>query len=280
MCDRFATKCLFYNSRIGTNFRGIRRPMKNPTLIVSAVFAWFCTTDSALAQTVANPAPVSAEQTKKSPFSMVGQLIFRSGQSYYQGSGSVVYGKSVLTAAHNVWDPVNGWSTDVRFNRARSGADIASRTFANRLFVFGSYRTAAARYGQDSARSFASDLGGLRFNVAPAAGAFAGWRADPRLLTAGNPVLCLGYGAEFHSGNDLLSVRSTAGFFPVLGAFMESTSLTFEGGMSGGPILAEVAQDDFRIVGIIVAGSATPPAAGIRALDAAGAAFVSTYLRY
>jgi hypothetical protein len=254
--------------------------MKNPTLIVSAVLAWLCATGTAPAQTIGSPAPIGAEQTKKSPFSMIGQLVFRSGHSWYEGSGTVVYSKSVLTAAHNVWDPVNGWSTNVQFNRARSGAAIASRTFANRLYVFGSYRTVAARYGQDSARAFASDLGGLRFNVPPAAGAYAGWRADTRLLGPGSPVLCLGYGAEFHSGNDLLSVGSSTGFFPVLGAFLESTALTFEGGMSGGPILAEVAPDDFRIVGIVVAGSNTPPAGGIHALDAAGAAFVATYLRY
>ncbi len=263
--------------------------MKNPTLIVGAILAWLSTTGTVSAQSaanlatvqnVANPAPVAVEQTKKSPFSMIGQLIFRSGASYYQGSGTVVYAKSVLTAAHNVWDPVNGWSTNIQFSRARSGASVASRTYANRLYVFGSYRTVAAHYGQESARSFASDLGGLRFNVAPAAGAYAGWRADTRLLSAGSPVLCLGYGAEFHSGNDMLSVGSGAGFFPVLGAFMESTALTFEGGMSGGPILSQVAPDDFRIVGIVVAGSITPPAGGIRALDAAGAAFLATYLRY
>ena len=93
-------------------------------------------------------------------------------------------------------------------------------------------------------------------------------------------MLCLGYGAEFHSGDELLAVRSASGFIPVLGAFLESTALTFEGGMSGGPVLSEVAPDDFRVVGIVVAGSATPPAGGIRALDAAGAAFVATYLRY
>jgi len=254
--------------------------MKTPTLIASAVIASFCAADSANAQSVANPAPIGDAQTRKSPFSMIGQLIFRSGPSYYQGSGTVVYSKSVLTAAHNVWDPVNGWSTNVNFNRARSGASIASRTVANRLFVFGSYRTAAARYGQDSSRSFASDLGGLRFNVAPAGGAYAGWKADTGLLKAGSPVLCLGYGAELHSGNDLLSVGSASGFFPVAGAFLESTGLTFEGGMSGGPILSEVGPDDFRIVGIVVAGSITPPAGGIHALDAAGAAFVATYLRY
>ena len=254
--------------------------MKHLSLFAAALVALFAPMDSVLAQSPDKPALLGDALTKKSPFSMAGQIIFRSGTSYYEGSGTVVYSRSVLTAAHNLWDPVNGWSTAMQFNRARSGATIASRQFANRLYVFGSYRTTAARYGQDSDRSFASDLGGLRFNVAPAGGAYAGWRADTRLLGVGAPVLGLGYGAEFHSGDDLLVVRSSAGFAPVLGAFLESTGLTFEGGMSGGPIFSEVAPDDLRVVGIVVAGSDSPPAGGIHALDTAGAGFIATYLRY
>lgn len=254
--------------------------MKHLTLFACALVALFVPMDTVLAQAVEKPAVISADLSKKSPFTMAGQLIFRSGASYYEGSGTVVYSKSVLTAAHNVWDATNGWSTDIRFNRARNGASIASHQFANRLYVFGAYRSVAARYGQDSDRSFASDLGGLRFNVAPAGGAYAGWRSDTRLLAAGAPVLCLGYGAEFHSGDELLIVRSAAGFTSVVGAFMESTGLTFEGGMSGGPIFSEVAPDDLRLVGIVVAGSDTPPAGGIHALDADAAGFIATYLRY
>ena len=254
--------------------------MKHLSLFVCALVALFVPMDTARAQAVEKPAPLGEGLTKKAPFSMAGQLIFRSGASYYQGSGTVVYSRSVLTAAHNVWDATNGWSTDIRFNRARNGTSIASHQFASRLFVFGAYRTTAARYGADSDRSFASDLGGLRFNVAPAGGAYAGWRADTRLLAAGAPVLCLGYGAELHSGDELLIVRSVAGFAPVQGAFLESTGLTFEGGMSGGPIFSEVAPDDLRVVGIVVAGSDTPPAGGIHALDAEGAGFIATYLRY
>ena len=254
--------------------------MKHLSLFACASLALFAPMDSVLAKAPEKPAPLGAALMQRQPFSMAGQLVFRSGASYYEGSGTVVHSRSVLTAAHNLWDPVNGWSTALQFNRARSGAGIASGQFANRLYIFGAYRSVAARYGQDSDRSFSSDLGGLRFNVAPAGGAYAGWRADTRLLAAGAPVLGLGYGAEFHSGDELLIVRSSSGFAPVLGAFMESTGLTFEGGMSGGPIFSEVAPDDLRVVGIVVAGSDSPPAGGIRALDAAGAAFLATYLRY
>lgn len=254
--------------------------MTHPARLNAIVLALCAASNCLLADVVQKPEPVGSALIAKAPYSMTGQLIFRSGGSYYEGSGTVVYLRSVLTAAHNMWDPVNGWSANVQFNRARDGAAAASRTLANRLFVFGGYRTTAARYGTDSARSFASDLGGVRFRTAPANGAYSGWRADTQLLGTGSPVLCLGYGAEFHSGNELLAVRSSAGFTTVFGAFMESTALTFEGGMSGGPVFCEVAPDDFRIVGIIVAGSDSPPAGGIRALDSAGASFIATYLRH
>ncbi len=254
--------------------------MKTISLFTSALIAFLIPMAVAEVAVVAKPAPLGADAVKRPPFSMAGQVIFRSGQSFYQGSGTVVYTRSVLTAAHNVWDPVNGWSTGIQFNRARSGTTSASSRFASRLFVFGTYRTSAAHYGQDSIRTFASDLGGLRFNVAPASGAYAGWRSDSSVLASGAQVLCLGYGAEFHSGDEMLAVRAPAAFTPVFGAFMESSALTFEGGMSGGPVLTEVAPDDYRVVGVIVAGSDTPPAAGIRALDAAGAAFIAGYLRY
>lgn len=254
--------------------------MKITFSILSAAAALFFAAGPVAAQTVTHPVPLGAELTKKFPFSMAGQLIFKNGASYYEGSGTVVYQRSVLTAAHNLWSPEAGWSTDMRFNRARSGTFVASRQFANRLFVFGSYRNAAALYGQESVRTFANDLGGLRFSAMPASGMYAGWRADTTLLTAASASIGLGYGAEVHSGDELLVVRSSAPFSPILGAFLENFSLTFEAGMSGGPILSEVAPNEFRIVGVVVAGSDKPPAGAIRAIDAAGAAFLNTYLRY
>ncbi len=254
--------------------------MKRFTLIAAAFAALFAPLNITCADSVPRPEPVSPGLVAKAPFSLVGQLIFRSGESHYEGSGTVVHSRSVLTAGHNVWDPVNGWSTGVQFNRARNGASIASRQVASRLFVLGAYRSVAARHGQDSDRSFASDLGGLHFNTAPAGGAYAGWRSGNSPLGPGSPVLCLGYGAQVHSGNEMLIVRSDAGFSPVVGAFMESTGLTFESGMSGGPVFSEVGPDDFRIVAIVVAGSDDPPAGGVRALDEAAAAFLATYLRH
>lgn len=233
-----------------------------------------------VAQNVSRPAPIGAELTAKFPYSMAGQLIFSSGDYDYQGSGTVINKLSVLTAAHNVWDADEGWSYDLEFNRARSGRKIATRVMASRVFVFGGYQNAAARHGADSVRAFAYDLGGVRFKVMPADGSFAGWKADISLVTGSTYNICIGYGAETHTGDDMLFVEPPGSFYQTFSAFYENDTLTFEGGMSGGPVFAQVAPNELRIVGVIVAGSDDPPAGGIRAINANGARFITTYLRY
>ena len=232
------------------------------------------------AQSVSYPEPLSATVADDFPYSMVGQLIFSSGQTDYQGSGSVVYKRSVLTAAHNLWDVNNGWSTHVEFNRARNGDETPNQAFAYRIFVFSGYQTNARRFGSDSLPAFAADLGGVRFPRALANGSYAGWRADTSLLTQNSYNIALGYGADYHSGDQLLFVEPPFNFYRINGAFLENDSLTFEGGMSGGPVFAELASGDLRITGVIVAGSENPPTGGIRALDAAASRFLQTYLRY
>ena len=235
---------------------------------------------AAESQTVAYPNILSPEFTQTFPYSMAGQLIFSSGTLDYQGSGTVVYKRSVLTAAHNCWDIDNGWSTYIEFNRARNGAATPNQAYARRIYVFAGYQGSARRYGADSARAFSSDLGGIRFPKALANGSYSGWRADTGFLTGTSYNIALGYGADQHSGDNLLFVEPNFSFELIYGAFLENLSLTFEGGMSGGPVFAEVAEGDLRVTGVIVAGSDDPPTGGIRALDAAASRFLKTYLTY
>lgn len=253
--------------------------MKKLLPILGIVGAIFSVASPSPAGTLSHPAPLGEGLTKTFPHSMAGQLIFKNGSKHYLASGTVVHGHSVLTAAHNLWSPDSGWSTDVRFNRARNGASIASREFSNRIFVFASYRSSAARQGAESSQAFSSDFGGLRFRKMPADGMHAGWKVAPDLLTGGAANFSLGYGASAHSGDQLLAVSATSRFVPTLGALMQNFSLTFEQGMSGGPVFAAVAENDWRVVGVVVAGSDDPPAGAIHAIDAQGAAFIETYLR-
>ncbi len=233
-----------------------------------------------IAQDVSYPELFGKDSTQKFPYSMTGQLIFTSGRSDFQGTGTTIYGRSVLTAAHNLWDAQTGWSTNVEFNRARYGRKIDSQVFARRLFVYGGYAAPTIRYGADSSRAFANDLGGLRFSSAPANGSFAGWSPDNTPLTGDAYNIALGYGADTHSGDELLFVTPSLNFYQTRGAFFENDSLTFEGGMSGGPVFAEVEPGEFRVVAVIVAGSDDPPSGGVRAINDGGARFIRTYLQY
>ena len=251
------------------------------SLLISILFGATALWNSvASAQSVAYPGLLSPEAVDRFPFSMAGQLIFSSGNQDYQGSGTVVYKRSVLTAAHNCWDINNGWSTYVEFNRARSGDPVPNQAFARRIYVFAGYQGSARQFGPDSVGAFANDLGGLRFPTALAAGSFAGWRADFNLLTGDSYNIALGYGADDHSGDHLLFVEPSFAFDQIYSTFFENTSLTFEGGMSGGPIFAEVAPGDLRLTGVIVAGSDDPPTGGVRALNSTAARFLRSYLTY
>ena len=229
---------------------------------------------------VAYPAPVGASLTATYPYSMAGQIIVTSGDYDYQGSGVVVYKRSALTAAHNLWDADGGWSTNVEFNRARHNSTVATKRFATRLFVFGGYQKSVLNYGADSDLSFARDLGGMRFASNLANGSYAGWKYDLKLLTGDAYNICLGYGADNYSGDELLFAEPATRWARVYKAYYENTSLTFEGGMSGGPVFAELPNGDWRVAAIIVAGSDEPPAGGIHAITTEGATFLSTYLRY
>ena len=117
---------------------------------------------AANSQTVAYPNILSTEFTQTFPYSMAGQLIFTSGKLDYQGSGTVVYKRSVLTAAHNCWDIDNGWSTYIEFNRARNGSAVPNQAYARRIYVFAGYQGSARRYGADSARALIAQNGRLR----------------------------------------------------------------------------------------------------------------------
>lgn len=228
---------------------------------------------------VAYPQEAGATVTRTFPFSMVGQLLFANGGSWFSGSGTVVRPQSVLTAAHNLWDAEGGFSTDILFRRGLAGHAALSAQYASRIYVLSGYRENVRQFNNSDPRTFSYDTGGLVFRAPVAGGSNAGWWANPALLTGPAPLLALGYGGEFHSGNDLLSVAPTAPFRPIVGAFWNNLSIYCESGMSGGPVFARDTDGKLYLSGVVVAGSNEPPSAGIRVLDRAAADFIRRYLK-
>ncbi len=225
------------------------------------------------------PQPTGADFAHTAPYSLIGQLLFSSGDGYYSGTGTVIRPSSVLTAGHIVYDFDGGWSTDVLFRRGQYGRTDLSEQYATRLYILGGYRRSVVAHGADDVRAFANDIGGLRFASPVADGAAAGWATDRSLLTGAAYNIALGYGGEYHSGDDLLAVEPKAAFTQSYGPFLENESVYFESGMSGGPVFARDAKGNFYIAGIVVSGSVDPVAGGIRALNATASDFIKRYLR-
>ena len=246
---------------------------------VILVFALLLNSSIAFSATYSTPESIGPIQTKTLPYSLIGQLNFANGRSRYLGSATVIRPSSVLTAAHNLWDNTNGFSTDILFRRALSGSTFLSSQYASRLYVLAGYREGVRQYQNTDPRSFAFDTGGLVFRNTLAGGAAIGWSSNSKLLNGSTPVQCLGYGGETHTGNDLLSATSTAPFKPVFGAFWDNLSLLCERGMSGGPALAQTPDGKFYLTGVVVAGSSTPVSTGIRILDPACVDFIQRYLK-
>lgn len=231
--------------------------------------------------TVHYPQGGDLAKARSTPYAYVGQLYFTSGGADYIGSGTVVRAKSVLTAGHNVYDPQGGWSTAVEFRRSAYGptpGDALTDIYASRLLVLGGYRSAANTYGSESLTTFHYDMGGLIFSkVLVAAGAHARLGMGATYLVNQYVRTAVGYGAETHSGDYPLYVSPDTNFFSVYGAYWECRSLTFEGGMSGGPVFAASPNGPIEVA-VVVASSGPPLAGGVRVIDLNAANFINSYL--
>ena len=234
---------------------------------------------AALAQTADAPQPTGVALTRTFPFSLVGKLIFQQGADWFQGSGTVIRPNAVLTAAHTLWNAEQGFSTDIVFRRGQYGEVSAGDAIPSRVYVLAGYRDQTRSYSENDPRSFAHDLGALLFPRPLAAGASTGWWASPALLLGEHPMIALGYGAQSHDGNELLSVEPKQGFEQIVDAFYDNRSVYFEGGMSGGPVFVRDTNGALLVAGVVVAGAEDQHGGGVRALDATAAAFIRAYMK-
>lgn len=232
-----------------------------------------------LAAVAEYPNPTGSDAARTFPFSMIGQLTFFSGNGSFIGSGTVVQPRGVLTAAHTLYDPGVGWSTDLIFKRGHyDGSDLSIRS-PRRLYVLAGYQDNAGIYGPDSVRTFARDTGGMFFMKKVAGGGYLGWSTDLTLLTGKTFKLALGYGASTHSGEELLSVNAVTPFASTYGSFYESEGLGIEGGMSGGPVICTLPDGSPSIGGVVVSSSAGfPVSGGIRIVNGGVSSFILNYL--
>lgn len=200
------------------------------------------------------------------PFSMVGKLTFKSGVGGYSGSATLVGPKLALTAAHNVWDPIAGWSTNMRFDRAKYGGTRGRAVPAKQIYIYSSKYMAAADRNPSSGKSFAWDSGWITFYRKPARGGFARVAVARNVLKSKSEMRAIGYGSDFHGGAYPLTVTPTVGFHRVFGSYYENFTYGTEGGMSGGPVFARV-RGQWTVIAVVVSGYYDYSGSGVRAVD-------------
>lgn len=234
------------------------------------------------AETADYPYKVDLQTSRTLPYTLIGQLYFASGRQDYLGSAVAIKDRSVLTAGHNLYDAETGWSTELELRRGAYGNSVLSEQYASRVYLLSGYRARANYFGGDDIRTFALDLGGLRFPKAVAGGAFAGWSTDVSLITnSAARKMIIGYGAEgANTGDYPLTVSTQRPFSRVQGAFLESNEVYFEGGMSGGPIFVADGEGNLVVTGVVVSASKKPTiSGGVRVLNKKAANLIQKFLQ-
>ncbi len=230
----------------------------------------------------AQAAPTSVGDLRaKNPYRFVGLLTFTSDDDVYIGSATVIKPYSLLTAGHNLYSEADGWSTDVIFERSYDFGTRASRVRASGLFVLGGYASLADAGRGETSSGFARDMGGAVCFSRPAKGLYAAWKKGAKLLTGTSYNMSLGYGAEVHSGEELLRSAPTRTYYKVKGGFYENRSYGIEAGMSGGPVFAKKG-DSWYVCAVNVSGPGGfifNRGAGVRAIDDDSATLIDKQLK-
>jgi hypothetical protein len=230
----------------------------------------------------AQSAPTSvAKLLADSPYRFAGRLLFTQNSLGYVGSAVVIKPSSLLTAGHNLYAEGSGWSGDVTFERSYDYATYSSRSSSSSVFLLGGYSASADSGKSETSAGFSRDMGGIVCFSKPANGLYASWKIGKMLLTGSGQKMSLGYGAEVHSGEELLRTSSSRPFHKITGSFYETRYFGIEGGMSGGPVFAKSGGKWFVCAVNVSApeGKVFNRDAGVRVIDSDSAALIRKNLQ-
>lgn len=234
--------------------------------------------DFARAQTA--PTPVGSFLAKN-PYKFVGRLTFFFDEDEYIGSATVIKPYSVLTAGHTLYSEGSGWSSDILFERSYDHGSFAARASASTAFILGGYSAYVDRGKSEANAGFARDMGGIVCFSRPAKGLYAQWKQGDKFLTGKNYNMSLGYGAQIHSGEELLRSSPTRAYDKITAGFYENRSYGIEGGMSGGPVFTK-SGNNWYVCAVNVSGPGGKVInrdAGVRVIDKDAASLIQKNLK-
>jgi V8-like Glu-specific endopeptidase len=213
--------------------------------------------------------PLSAQ----TPYRYSGRLLVAQGDTDFLGTATAIRRFTGLTAAHLLYDPASGFSSEVVFqpdffSTLLPGRQTGIATFA----VLSGYQSAANADG-DSDLAFSRDLGYVLFINPALSNDWADWQANPdgsAGLLGNSAKLVLGYAADTFPGDVLAFVNTSAPFSLLLEGLYESPDYYTQSGMSGGPVYLLV-DGSWKVVAEVVAGTNPPRQAfsDVRAITAA-----------
>lgn len=212
------------------------------------------------------PQALSRAEAGEFPYSMVGPVVFRSGRDQFSGSATLIKPTVALTAAHNLYDADEGFSTDVRFALGQYQGSAKRRARAKAVFLYTQTYIDEAERSPDTNRAFAADVGWVTFSRPLAGKESAPYTSRFGTLKGGQEKVAVGYGLDFHNGRLPLAVEPTRGFFRKTGAYFENATYGTEGGMSGGPLFGFY-RGRLVQLGVVVSGFNDFSQSGIRAID-------------
>ena len=230
--------------------------------------------------------PVGRSTTQAvAPYCYVGRILVTFGPDDYIGSGTVIKPHGALTAGHMLWDGTYGWGTNISLERGYFYGSRLTLLRPTHKYILAGYSQQVYANGVDSDQAFNRDMGALTFSGLAAKGASASYLANPHLLNGYTFTMSLGYGAEIHDGEQLLTVSPNsihsnyrAPYYQVFSgaSYYFNDGYLIEGGMSGGPIVA-IFNNKWYVVGINVSGN--DYGMGMRAVDSTATSFIATYLK-
>lgn len=222
------------------------------------------------------PEPIGSDAARHDPYRLVGRFLFSSGNGDFIGTASVVGKRGVVTSASNLYDPFDGFSFRIKFERGRYGNRAPQRVSPTRSIILSGYISNADEHGPNSSRAFARDLAVVKFNTTLANGDRLTYRNDlTALKESGRRKEAIGYGTDRHNGKQILSAVTTAKSTEIRTGYFDNNGFVAEAGMSGGPLLVSLNSGQ-ELLAIIVSSSKVDT--GLRAIDKAAKRFLDRNL--
>jgi V8-like Glu-specific endopeptidase len=186
---------------------------------------------------------IGLEHAQNHPYNFTGRVFEFNDTEEEIASATLLRRHTALTAAHVVFDPTLGFSTNLSFSRGLYGNYSLSEQQVTAVNCLAGYQSTVVTYGEAAIEVDPYDLGYLVITDPPVDSDWGVYDADPTQLTNDAPRFILGYPGETFDGRTMAYCVPQAPYVEIgltaTGAF-NNDLYVLEPGFSGGPVYAVV----------------------------------------